>query len=82
MIIKFNKFLSNVRPYVGLPYSYAFGRSEKPLEYLRIGDLISKRAETGMASKNLHDHSHLKGDQNSIFLKKKIKSLSLVNTRI
>ncbi|CAG2115072.1 unnamed protein product, partial [Medioppia subpectinata] len=32
--------------YVSLPYSHAYGRSDKELQYLRIGDLLTNKAQT------------------------------------
>jgi hypothetical protein len=34
---------------VSYPYSYAFGRSDKMLQYITIGDLLTKRTETGIS---------------------------------
>ncbi|CAG2171539.1 unnamed protein product [Oppiella nova] len=32
--------------HVSFPYSHAYGRSAKQLQYLRIGDLLTQRAQT------------------------------------
>ncbi|XP_054159206.1 putative acyl-CoA synthetase YngI [Oppia nitens] len=45
-LVDYKSYSQKLSPHVSLPYSHAFGRSDRQLQYLRIGDLLTQRAQT------------------------------------